>query len=196
MLNKKTGLLALVAGVAASEVMAGTLTNYTTGDILLCFRNGGTRNLVVDVGPYSTLASGTPNQRISVSQYTTDQITTAFGDANGLNWSAFSSLDDGTLFVTKKRVDLNIKSTTPNAANAGLQASAAHNMVPVPVGANYQYFGINAPNSTQTAVNEPQSDSSYPAQSGKSYNSALFGTGSFPTFQGTLPSGDPEVATP
>jgi len=43
MLNKKTGLIALLAGFAAGEILAGTLTNYATGDVLLCFRNGQTK---------------------------------------------------------------------------------------------------------------------------------------------------------
>jgi hypothetical protein len=195
MLNKKIGLMALFASLAATGLVAGTLTNYTTGDVLLCFRNGQTRNLVVDLGPNTIFTSGTPNQRIPLTQYSAGQITAAFGDAGGLNWSAFAWLDDGTLFVTKKRTGLNTQSATPNAANAGLQSSAAQNMAPIPVGASYQYYNL-APNSTQTAVNEPQSDTGYPSQTGRSYYSALLGGGQFSNFGGTLPSGDPEVATP
>lgn len=196
MLNKKIGLIALFAGIAAGEIMAGTLTNYATGDILLCFRNGGTRNLVVDLGQYAGLASGTPNQKIPITQYTSDQITSTFGSVNGLNWSAFSWLNDGTLFVTKQRVILNNQSTTPNAASAGAQSSAAANMAPIPVGAAYQYANL-APNSTSVAVDEPQADNYYPVQQGSSYYSALVGTlPSSPTFGGLLPSGNPEVATP
>ena len=196
MLNKKIGLIALFAGLAAGEIMAGTLTSFTTGDLLLCFRNGGTKNLVVDVGQYTIYTNGTPNQRIPINQYTNTQIAFAFGDANNLNWSAFGWLDDNTLFVTKKRVALNTQSATPSSANNGVQASAAQNMAPVQVGANYQFAsGPYTANSTAAAVVEPQGASSYPQLTGQSYYNALFGGLSSPTFGGTLSTGDPENVT-
>ncbi len=197
MLNKTTGLIALLAGFAAGEILAGTLTNYATGDVLLCFRNGQTKNLVVDLGQYATLSSGTPNQRIPITQLSASQIDFAFGDVNDLSWSAIGWLDDNTLFVSRKRTALSTQSSTPSSANSGLQGSAAQNMSAVPMGANYQFNnGPYIANSTSISVVEPQSAASYPAQQGKSYNSALFGGLSFPNFGGTLPSGDPEIATP
>jgi hypothetical protein len=196
MINKKIGLTALLAGFVASEIMAGTVANYVTGDVLLCFRNGQTKDLVVDVGQYTALSSGTPNQRIPITQYSISQINFAFGSVDNLNWSAFSWLGDNTLLVSRKRTDPNVQSLTPSAANNGLQEVAAQNMGAVPAGGSYQF--INGPyiaNSTAASVVEPEGANSYPSQQGRSYKNALFGTGSFPNFGGTLPSGDPENVT-
>jgi hypothetical protein len=197
MLNKKIGLMTLLAGLTAGEIMAGTVTNYAAGDVLLCFRNGQTKNLVVDVGPYTTLAGATPNQRIPITQLSAGQISFAFGDVNDLNWSAFGYLGDNTLFVTRQRTALNTQSLTPSSANSGLQGSAAQNMANVPLGASYQFFnGPYLANSTSASVVEPQSAASYPSQQGQSYYNALFGGLSSPNFGGTLPSGNPEITTP
>jgi hypothetical protein len=189
--------MALLAGFAAGEIMAGTVTNYTSGDVLLCFRNGQTKNLVVDLGQYSSLTNGAvPNQRIPITQFSGSQISYAFGDVNGLNWSAFGWQSDNTLLVTRKRTVLNKQSLTPSSANNALQAAAIQNMSAVPTGGNYQFFnGPDTANSTSISVVEPQSAANYPAQTGKSYYNALY-AGAFANFGGTLPSGDPEVATP
>ncbi len=196
MLNKKIGLIALLAGFAAGGIMANTVTNFAAGDVLLCLRNGQTKDLVVDLGQYTPLASGTPNQRIPLTRLSASQITFAFGDAGSLNWSALGWLGDNTLLVTRKRTDLGKQSLTPSSANNALQAAAAQSMSAVPTGANYQFVsGPYVANSTSSSVVEPESAANYPAQQGKSYKNALFGSGSFPNFGGTLPSGDPEVAT-
>src|SRR6516225_2265843 len=167
MLNKKIGLLTLLAGIATGEIMAGTVTNFASGDLLLCFRNGQTKNLVVDVGQYTTLSNGVPNQRIPITQLSAGQIAFAFGDVNSLSFSAFGYLSDNTLLVTRKRTVLGTQSSVPSSANSGLQGSAAQNMSAVPTGANYQFLsGPYIANSTSASVVEPQADSGYPAQQG------------------------------
>jgi hypothetical protein len=194
MINKKLGLIALLAGFAAGEMLAqNTLTNYTTGDVLICFRNGSTYNMVVDAGPISSFTNGvTPNQRIPITQYTTGQIGTAFGDAGGLDWSAFTWLGNNTLFVTKQRSSLNAQSTPWSSASIAAQQSTAQYMNAIPTGALYVYNN-GAIDSTATSVIEPQAASGY--TSGQSYNDALFEGGPSPTFGGFF-DGDPEITTP
>src|SRR5271167_4419170 len=109
MLNKKMGLITLLAGFAAGEIMAGTLTNYTTGDVLLCFRKGGL-DMVVDIGPVSTLTGAGVNQRIPISQFNSTQLA-ELGNNNGLSWSAFTWLADDSLYVTQARTSLGGQTT-------------------------------------------------------------------------------------
>ena len=75
MLNKKLGLIALITGVAASGVLAttDTITNFTTGDVLVCFQKGGV-DMVVDAGPVSAFTGATHNQVIPITQYTGAQL--------------------------------------------------------------------------------------------------------------------------
>ncbi len=193
MINKKLGLMALLAGFAAGGTMAGDFNNFTTGDVLLCFRNGGVENLVVDVGPISTFTNASPNQRIPLAQFTVSQLTQAFGGVNGLNWSAFTWLDNNTLFVSKARAALNTQSASWSANNAALQSGVAQNMSSIPVGAKYIFNNAVIPPSTAASVIEPQAASGY--FSGQSYYNSLFGGLSNPNFGGTFP-GNPEIATP
>ncbi len=93
--------MALLAGCAAGNIVAGDFNNYAVGDVLVCFRNGGANDLLVDAGPVSTLVNASPNQVISIGQYTTAQIDAAFGSVNGIDWSAFTWLGDNTLFATQ-----------------------------------------------------------------------------------------------
>ena len=97
MLNKKIGLMALLASCAASEIMAGTLTTYTSGDVLLCFRKGG-QDMVVDIGPVSTLTGASVNQRIPITQFTATHLA-ELGSRNSLAWSAFTWLANDTRFM-------------------------------------------------------------------------------------------------
>lgn len=193
MLNKKIGLLALFAGFAASEVMAGTLTNYTTGDILLCFRNGGANDLVINAGSVSNLTSALPNQRISLGQYIAGQITAAFGGTDGLDWSAFTWLGDNTLFVTQARSDLNTQTSPYSQSSSAFQHNTVLRMATIPPGANFNlaYNGLNTP----TAVIEPDSVSTY--HTGSSYANAWLGSAGG-GFNGTFSTsiGNPEISTP
>ena len=45
MINKKIGLMALLASCAVGEILAGNFNNYAVGDVLVCFRNGGANDL-------------------------------------------------------------------------------------------------------------------------------------------------------
>src|SRR5476649_2915381 len=109
--NQKTmlriGLIALLVSFAAAELRADTFTNYTVGDVLICFRkNGGANNLVVDAGPVSIFTNATPNQRITITQFTGAHL--ALIGTNSVSWSAFTWFDGSvspasvqwTLFVS------------------------------------------------------------------------------------------------
>src|ERR1017187_8070409 len=111
--NKKLGLIAILASVAAGQIWAGTLSSYAVGDVLLCFRNsgGGANDLVVDAGPISGFTNATPNQRISITQYTGGQLAAALSATNGVSWSAFAYFDNSvnpnwTLYMTRARMAL------------------------------------------------------------------------------------------
>jgi len=196
MTKTKIGLMALFAGLTVGNVLAADFTNYQTGDVIIGFRNGGTYNIVVNAGQVSVLTNAAPNKRISINALTSAQLTSAFGGADSLNWSAFTWTTNGatTLFMTRPRANINSKSSSWNSQLGSLQAGVALNMSTIPVGASYIY-GKNAAISPSTAgsVIEPQSPGSFFA--GQSYYTSLFGGLSSPTFGGLF-QGNPENSTP
>jgi hypothetical protein len=196
MTNKKLRLMALLAGCAIGKIVAGDFNSYANKDVLVCFRNGATYNLVVDAGPISTFTNASPNTRIPITQFSTAQLNTAFGGVDGLDWSAFTwDTNDSTLFVSRARTSLNTQSAPWSANNSGLQSGVAQNMSTIPVGANYIFNNATISPSTAASVIEPQASSGYPADDGQSYLDALFGGLPLPNFGGTF-SGDPEISTP
>jgi hypothetical protein len=191
MINKQLGLMALLAGCAVGNIVAGDFNDYAVGDVLVCFRNGGANDLLVDAGPVSTLVNASPNQVISIGQYTTAQIDAAFGSANGVDWSAFTWLGDNTLFATQARASLNIQSTPFQRKSATSQAIVVGRMNAAQSGAtnHIAYSGLN----TATAVIEPDSSSGY-SLGALSYKDSLLGAYGG-RFNGTF-SGNPENVTP
>jgi hypothetical protein len=194
MLNKKTGLIALLAGFAVGELLAGdfsTLNSYTVGDVLVCFRKGG-NDLVVDAGPISTLTNATPNQRIPITQYTSTQLAQV--GINGVSWSAFTWLSDNTLFVTKARASLNGQTSPWQAKSASAQLGTALRMATIPPGAYDEFNLLVNSNSTATAVVEEDSSAGNPNYTdGVSYHDALAGSYGG-NFNGTF-VGNPENTT-
>jgi hypothetical protein len=182
MLNKKTGLMALLVGFAASEIMAGdfsSLTSYNAGDVLVCFRKGG-NDMVVDAGPISTLTNATANQRIPITQYTGTQLADV--GTNSVSWSAFTWLtNNSTLFITKARGSASLNSQTAPWPDEGspAQSATAARMATIPLGA-YDEYGLNqiyAESIATAVVEQDNSDGSengnYP--DGNSYYVALAG---------------------
>src|SRR5665213_4089479 len=129
-LNKKAGLIAMLASVAAGELMAGTLTSYSTGDVLICFRKGG-NDMVVDAGPISTFTNLAVNQRYAISTYSTGTQLNQVG-INSMNWSAFAWLSDDTLFVTRSRASLNSQTSPWYAGSASVQSGTIGRMAAIP----------------------------------------------------------------
>src|ERR1039458_8038567 len=115
MLNKKLGLIAILVSVASSNILAGTITNYAVGDLLVCFREGG-NDMVVDAGPISTFTGAAHNQVIPIAQYTGTQLAQV--GTNGVSWSAFAWLGDNTLFMTRPRASLNQQTVPWNSAGS------------------------------------------------------------------------------
>jgi hypothetical protein len=181
MLNKKLGLIAMLVSVAAGEMWAGTLGSYATGDVLLCFRKngGGANDLVVDAGPLSTFTNAAPNSRISITQFTGDQL--ALVCTNSVSWSAFTYLDDTVapnwaLCMTRARSDLNTQTAAwPANGPSAQQYVIVSEISTIPAGANDNllFNGVN----TASAVVEPDSSTSpttignYP--NGQAYHTAL-----------------------
>lgn len=197
MINKKTGLTVLLASLAAGELMAGTLGNYASGDVLLCFRNPSSgSDLVVDVGQLSTLTNLAANARYTISTYSPSQLTSVGTSGNGIiglngiGWSAFSWTPDNTLFVTRPRASLNTQTLPWYDKSAGSQSAVTLRMQNIPPGATNN-FAYDA-NNTSTAILEPDSSSTY--LMGQSYGDVL--TGSYKSdFNGTF-QGNPEYTTP
>ena len=198
--NKKLGLIAILAGVAASNIWAGTLSSYAVGDVLLCFRNNppSANNLVVDAGPISVFTNAAPNQRISINLYAGNQL--ALVGTNNVSWSAFAYFDDSvspnwTVYMSRARAVLNTQtlswlSQSPSAQ----QYLITTEISTIPVGANDNllYKIVNS----ASAVVEPDSSSGnshYP--NGQSYHTAVDPYGSGDDNFGGF-TGNPENTTP
>ena len=178
--NKKLGLIAILVSVAAGQIWAGTLSSYAVGDVLLCFRKsgGGANDLVVDAGPISGFTNATPNQRISITQYTGGQLAAALSATNGVSWSAFAYFDNSVnpnwaLCMTRARTVLNSQTLSWPAESASAQQYLITTEIStIPIGANDNLL-FNGANTT-TGVVEPDSSSgnaNYP--NGQSYHTAL-----------------------
>ena len=190
MINKKTRLILLLAGFATGNMMAGTLTSYVSGDVLLGFRLGGS-DLVVDAGPLSTFTSASPNQRIPITQYNSSQIAQLGVD--GLTWSAFTWLPNNTLAVTAPRSTIGTQTTPWLEKNSATQNGTALRMQKVIAGVtnNISFNSLN----TATAIIEPdttEGNANYP--NGVSYGTAVTG-GYGSDWNGTF-VGNPENTTP
>ena len=195
MINKKTGLIALLASFAAGEIMAGTLTSYQTGDVLICFRNAGSsKDLVVDAGQISTFTNGvTPNQRITIGSYGNAQLNLV--GVGSSSWSAFTSASDYTLFITKPRTTLAKQSTAWNNPSLSSLQSVAGRINSIITGStnNLTAYGVN----TSSAIVEADSTaSSANYVSGLSYRDGIVGVnGSAANFYTSF-QGVPENTAP
>jgi hypothetical protein len=160
MLNKKVGLIALLVSISASDLFAGTLSSYSIGDILLCFRKPSSGNdLVVDAGPVSTLVNGTNNQRFAISQFTGSQL--ALIGTNSTTWSALTYYDNTVspttaqwdLFISKGRASAYRQSAPWFAEGSAAQQLPAGDISTIVPGATGN-LGYNAVN-TASAIVEP-----------------------------------------
>ena len=188
--KNKIVLFVMLAICLSSNLMAGNLVNYAVGDVLVCFRKSGVANdLVVDAGSISNFTSATNNQRIPISQYTSKQLGVI--GTNGVSWSAWTWFDSTvspssiqeTLFVTRPRSSINVKTAAWLAKNQTLQGNVDTDMTTIRDGAVDRRY--NNTNSTDTAVIEPDDSSTYTA--GQSYSLIIGVDGNFITdFQGNV----------
>jgi hypothetical protein len=202
MLNKKVGLIALLVSLSAGHLFAGTLSSYSIGDVLLCFRIGGTNDLVVDLGPVSTFTNAAPNQRIPITQYNGNQLATL--GTNNLIWSVFTWFNSTvtpagiqwTLFASNPRTSLNTQTEPVQTDTQSSQHQAANFMVPVPKGAFDNFVTTNYSTlSTATAVLEPDNNNASSYKTGQSYVFAITSVDGYENF-GDQYQGLPENTTP
>ena len=188
--------MALLAGLTAGEAVAGNLTSYATGDVLICFRNGGANDLVVDAGPISNFTSLSTNQRYSITTYTGNQL--ALVATNGLDWLAFTWLSNNTLYITKPRSSAYTQTAPWLDASSGSQQGTAFRMSTIPVGAvdeaAYTVPGASFVNTATAVVEEDISAGNGDYPNGVSYHDALYGASPIPNFSGTF-QGNPENTT-
>jgi hypothetical protein len=178
MLNRKTGLIALLAGAAASGAFAQTLTNYTSGggDVLLCFRNSA--DMVIDAGPISTLTALAPNTRYPITTYSVSQLS-SIGGIDGASWSAFTWLGNNTLYMSSPRGTVGVQTPPWTEASSASQGLVASRMAEIPTGAASSYdlhvYGASTPSAVieqNTSVGNPN----YPPGGGVSYFDAVSGS--------------------
>ena len=198
MLNQKIGLAVLLGAFAAGDTLAqSTLTNYLTGDVLLCFRKAGNEDLVVDAGPITTLKGYAVNSTNLISSYTPSQLS-EIGNFNSVFWSAFSFGSDSTLYMTRARgfQHYNTPSTPWVDTSATVQNATIQRIQQIPIGAANNYkAGLNDPASTPGAIVEDDSSSGNPNYpTGLSYHDALFGQFGAPTWASNF-QGSPENST-
>src|ERR1035437_986693 len=173
MKNKtKIGLMALLAGLTASEVLAGNLTSYATGDVLICFRNGGGNDLVVDAGPIATFTGLAANQRYNITTYTGAQLR--FVSTNSVSWSAFTWLGDNTLYLTRPRTSLDAQTAPWVDQSSGSQHGVALRMATIPPGM-VDEAAFNGANTATAEIEEDISSGNPNYLTGQSYRDRLFG---------------------
>ncbi len=193
MLTRKNILITLLAAMAGGSLHAANLTGFAAGDVLICFRNPGSgKDMVVNAGSYTTLTGLSVNQRYTITAYTGDQLSQI--NTNGTSWSAFTWLNDNTLFVTKPRTTLGTQ-TTPWVNKTSLnQAQTVIRMNSIVTGATNNLY-VNAYKSASVTIEEDNSVSNPNYPFGASYRDAIFGSGALANFYTTF-QGVPENTTP
>jgi hypothetical protein len=180
MLKEKIRLIALLAGMTGSSLYASTtLTNFATGDVLICFRHAGGNDLVIDAGPISNFRNYAPNSTNSLPDFTAQSGRVGL---NGSFWQVCTWTADKTLYITKPRVaTMNAQTTAWTDETLGQQQAIAGYMSSVVQGAVYALNSAYDASSTATAVVEPDDSSTFPVGSGQSYHDAFVGgyTGSY-----------------
>jgi len=203
MINKKTGLIALLAGFAAGEIMAGDLTAYTPGggDVLICFRKAA--DMVVDAGPISTYIGYGANTSHVISDYSAAQFSSSslgFGSLNGMFWSAFTWQNDNTLYMTAPRpaAALNVQGNPWVPSTSDGQNLTTLRMAKMVVGAKAE-AGTDTASTTSAiltedgSVNNPNFGTG--PGGGSSYRDAILGQTTTANFNTTF-QGVPEQKTP
>ena len=193
--KNKLGLVAMLAGCIAGNLMASDFTTYATGDVLIAFRNTGAEvDLVVDAGPISTFLGNANNSTNPITAYSTSQLVTDVGTASTL-WSAFTWTSDETLYLTKPRGtnSLNAQTTAFPEAAYGQQQVTAGSMNSIVKGAQ---GNIGYLNSTPTAVEEDDDSNGDPNYAGGGVSYFRGVTGAYGnSFNGTV-GNNPEQKIP
>jgi hypothetical protein len=117
----------ILSGVVAAAVLGGASAmaqfNYHNGDMLAAFGNGGSTDVIVDLGQISNFQAGAVTQTFNLNAV----LTATFGSVNsGLYWSVFgvndtsiggngsvTQTDANTMWNTLARSNPANKTTTP-----------------------------------------------------------------------------------
>ena len=143
--------LSLAAVLGDVRLFANTF-NYSTGDVLICFRRAATggSDLIVNAGSISYFTNLAPNTKVTISNYTGQQLKPV--GTNNIAWSAWTYFDSSvmpaniqeTLFMSEPRGDLNTQSTPYHSDRASSQSLVISKLSAIVAGA------INNANSSTT----------------------------------------------
>lgn len=132
-MNKRTILSGAIAAAALYAIDASAQFNYQNGDLLAGFGNGGSTDVIVDLGSLANFQAGT-----SHSWNLNSVLTSTFGSvSSGMYWSVFgvndqsipfnSSVTQGdpnTVWVSLGRSNPNVATTAPFTGSSGVQQLA------------------------------------------------------------------------
>ncbi len=123
----------ILMGAIASAVLCGTSAmaqiSYQNGDLLAGFRNGGTTELIVDLGSIANFQAGLTGGTYNAAfAGVSAAITSTFGSTAGVYWSVFGVNDTSTSpnngAVTQ--ADANTVWTSLARSNPSIQTAAPH----------------------------------------------------------------------
>jgi hypothetical protein len=198
---KTCKMAVLSAAVAGSlwSLDASAQFNYNSGDLLLGIQNGGSSDLVVDIGSASLYTGATGPITVSGTYFTYGQLTAALGGTSldGLYFSVFGdNASVNTLWATRAAGGSAWTAQSYLAqGNTGSKIDAVGNSA-----SDYaslpNHFG---PNNTATALVEP-SGLGVGNPGGDASLTVLIGSGNFNTFEGNMqtvtPAGFTASSTP
>ncbi len=190
------GLLLAAAGAQAAPFV------FNDNDLLLTFHRTGSPDFEVNIGSALTYASATSS--FAVGGYTASQISSIFGNTDGLSWSVMGGVRPGggnastpanTLWLTRARTDASVatlsydrkSSSTQGAISSTINGIAGNGSI---AGAVPWSSGTtaNPVSNTSTAVSIPSGDpNSYTQLAGQLGN--LNGSFSQSGLENTVPAG-------
>jgi len=189
-------ILAILA-VASVTLSISTARAYTTGDLLLGFRDSdSTNDYVVDLGPASNFLGQSLgfSETLSLGNIAGDLSSTGgsglFGagwatDAN-LSWGVAGSLtSNNTLYAGQPEPTLGTLADAPNEASHSAQSTPASN---INGAGSYLSFGTASSNATNAFI-EANSQTNSWASYMPDYVSSFSAFGYFPSFEANSSSG-------
>jgi hypothetical protein len=174
-LSSKAALFGALSVLACSHTAHAQFFNYTgKGDLMAGFRKPGvgTYELVVNLGSVTNYVAMTPGTSITITNFSSTQLTDAFPNYNNLNWSVFATFTGppnstfagyqlDTIWYTAPRADFNTQSTPPTRKSASAQALVLSEIDSIGKGAHTTSvnIGSNYVDNTSVLVKELASDS-------------------------------------
>jgi hypothetical protein len=166
----KLALAGLGALCLLQDVQAQSF-QYNQTDLLLGFRKtGGNQDnfeLVVNLGSIATFSNLPPGTNITITNYSSSQLSSAFANFSNLNWSVCAAshpvvagYPDRTIWLSLPRANVNVQTTPVTRASSGAQTQIGGNIQSALAGAQFlsgQIGGSNA-NNNAVLVREPIND--------------------------------------